>query len=182
MFGVRYEPRLFSPGRPPADFIEQCREYGKAVEKRVDGESLEIYRWGAASGYVAPAYIARIDDAVGYGLYADRDVMPGEMLGEYAGRLSRDWVAEATRPSDFNPYLLKYPFDCRYAIDAGERGNEMRFVNHSSKRKNIKRTYLFIGGMLRVIFAADKAIARHSQFLLDYGKNYWRSQSPRDLI
>ena len=100
----------------------------------------------------APTYIAKVSEEVGYGLFACRRLRPGKIIGEYTGHLSRDWFAVIKKPSDMNPYLLKFPFKSTYAIDARKGGNETRFINHSSRHKNVRRACILHEGMPRVIF------------------------------
>lgn len=156
---------LSFPPRLPEAFLRQCRE----AESKIDESRLEDFRRKIAAGYIAPSYSAKISDAVGNGLFADRDFQAGEMIGEYAGVLSRDW-------GEFNPYLLKYPFETPYAIDAREHGNAMRLVNHSSENSNVSREYVLWEQVLRVIFVAQKPIKKRGQLLLDYGEAYWRGR------
>jgi SET domain-containing protein len=163
------------------DFRGNCAKYGLKAEHNLDTKALEYYRRKIVAEYIAPSYIAKVSDAVGHGLFACRDLNPGEMVGEYTGALTRDWAAEVKEASDFKPYLLRFPFDCPYAIDSEKEGNEMRFINHSSKNHNVDRLYLFHSGLLHVIFIVRTTISKHRQILLDYGKNYWRASSPMEI-
>ncbi len=149
-------------------------------------EKLNVPALCAALGIVyeptprqAAVYAARLGPDVGYGLFADAALAPGDVIGEYAGELSSDWkpLCEGGR---FNPYLLRYPRGCSLAIDAEKRGNEQRFVNHSS-RPNAGRRYALRAGVLRVLFVAERPIARDEQILLDYGADYWRGRQPAAL-
>ncbi|MHB2026124.1 MAG: SET domain-containing protein-lysine N-methyltransferase [Elusimicrobiota bacterium] len=177
LFGVRYRRTLLAGFKLPDDFIAAGQALARAEENKMGPiRAREIKRWLAADrAPAAPTYIARVSAAVGYGLYAHRAIAAGRILGEYAGALSRDWT------DDFRPYLMKYPFDSPFAVDAQEAGNELRFINHSSKGWNVQRVRVFHAGLPRVIFAAAKPIGAGGQILLDYGKNYWRL-SPRPKI
>ena len=99
----------------------------------------------------ALTYIQKIDDSVGYGLFAFKDIRALEIIGEYTGVLSTSWDEGPSDQSDFNPYLLKYPVDFLCAIDAQKSGNETRFINHSSKKANCERRYQQEENVFRVI-------------------------------
>lgn len=133
----------------------------------------------AALCRVAPVYLARVEGA-GYGLFARERLRAGEPIGEYAGVLTKDWARDVSCAAEIDPYLLKFPFDPEYAIDAEEIGNETRFINHST-RANVRRVYLSDGGLPRVIFTAAEDIPAGRQILLDYGKGYWLGRTPRRL-
>ena len=129
----------------------------------------------------AITYIQKIDHSIGYGLFAFKDIAAHEIIGEYTGVLSSNLEECPDQKSNFNPYLLKYPFDSPFAIDAQKAGNETRFINHSFKNPNCERRYWQEGNILRVVFTVKKRIPKDAQLLLDYGKNYWSGENPRDL-
>ncbi len=136
---------------------------------------------GQAPGHGVPAYIAKVDDEVGFGLFACRALKRGELIGEYSGTRTAAWARRIKKNSDFKPYLLHLPFDPEFAIDAAQEGNELRFINHSLKNPNIERAFLYYRGLMRVVFIAKRALAKHSQLLLNYGQRYWRRGAPRQL-
>lgn len=174
IFGARYSLHLRLPPVLPDSFLAACAKYR---HKPALGEKMEAdYRNKIAVGRIAPSYIAKISAEVGFGLFALQDIKKGDMIGEYAGVLTRNWSPSVNRSGYFKPYLLRFPFPTVYAIDSEKEGNETRFINHSSKNDNAARLFILYRGVLRAIFVARKTILKHDQILLDYGKNYrWPS-------
>lgn len=171
VFGARYAPRLLAPeppGRAPRLPGAACAEAARL------GRAL-------AAEETAATFIAAVSPEVGYGLFARRPLRAGRLIGEYAGRLTRDWARSVRVPADFNPYLLKYPFASAYAVDAREEGNETRFINHSAARANVRRVLVPRAGLVRVAFVAAAAVPAGAQLLLDYGAGYWRAAAPAEL-
>ncbi len=69
----------------------------------------------------------------GRGLFARTPYLPGDVVGEYRGRLI-DTALEGETSSAWNSdpsYTLLFALDDGLTIDAGVRGNSIRFMNHS---------------------------------------------------
>ena len=181
LFDMHYASKLSRPRHLPANFIDRCKNFGRKAASNIAKRRLESYRHQIAASHIAPTYIAKVNAVVGYGLYAYRDIQSDEMIGEYTGVLSRDWIRVVKKAEDINPYLLKYPFDSPYAIDSKDRGNAIRFINHSSKNNNVRREYILLGGILHIIFVSTRPIQQHGQIFLDYGNGYWRGREPVDI-
>ncbi len=128
-----------------------------------------------SGGGAVPGRVARAGGA-GWGLFARRALRQGEALGEYSGVLVEGW-----RGGRFRPYLLRFPFPFRWAVDAGPAGNELRFVNHSSRAANLDRDFVFHDGLPRPLLIASRAIAAGEQLLLDYGPGYAFARPPLEL-
>lgn len=171
-FGVKYAQGLIPPGVIPTEFLRACEQHAE--------RGLESIVRRISDHEIAPLYIAKVSDTVGYGIFAAEDIAEGRLIGEYAGVLTADW--QPTKEGGaFNPYLLKYPFDTAYAIDAQRWGNELRFTNHSSKGPNVRRIYVLLAGLLHVAFIASSPIPKDAQVLLDYGAGYWSAEEPAEL-
>jgi SET domain-containing protein len=79
------------------------------------------------------SYIVRRSRVHGRGLFARAPYMPGDLVGEYRGRVI-DAALEGETSSATNPdptYTLLFAIDDGLMIDAGVRGNSIRFMNHS---------------------------------------------------
>jgi SET domain-containing protein len=170
-YGVAYARTLRTPRRLPVAFRRACVEF---VGPRIEGFT---------AGRTAPIHVEAVSDAVGRGLFASGDILPGETIGEYAGTLTTRWSPLDHANADFNPYLLRYPFPTPFAIDARNRGNELRFANHADKDWNASRAYALGDGVLRIVFVASRRIFAGEQILIDYGRSYWRAlgRSPLEL-
>ncbi len=178
-FRVRYKKKIIATEQLPEAFIKRSIAYSKKQERKF--EQISEIKKKIPAGLIIPAYIAHISETVGYGLFAYQNIANGEIIGEYTGTLSRDWIKNSIKPNDFKPYLLKYPFNSPFAIDAQDEGNELRFINHSSKNANTNRLYIFNGDLLHILFAATRPITRHQQILIDYGEKYWKFNRPKLL-
>lgn len=171
--GGAYAPKLVVPRRLSKSFLRQCESFGRSHPA---GES--ALEWLSRPRPV-PGRVSEVNAVVGRGLFASRAVAAGEILGEYTGRLTSDWKP-LSRGGSFRPYLLRYPFECAFAIDAEEAGNELRFINHST-RANADRLYVLFEKIIRALFVAKRPIASGAQILMDYGPDYWRGRAPAEL-
>jgi SET domain-containing protein len=142
---------------------------------------LVLYKRQIGEGYVAPSWIAKVSEEAGYGLFAERDIRPGEMIGEYTGILSLKPQSDNHKLRHLNPYLFGLPFPSSLGIEAAKAGNEIRLINHSPGNPNVRRLYILQEGLLHVIYVAKKAISRNSQFLIHYGNRYGWGRPPVGL-
>ena len=152
--------------------------FDRGIERRLMASYL---REGARFGNKrfpprVPVSIRLIDTAIGFGVFAERDVAEGEHLGEYAGivRVSEE-IVERT-------YCYEYPSlsigedEIRLALDAHDAGNEMRFINHA-KLETVSHNFEFYGGHWHTVFTVNAPIAAGEQILIDYGESYWEGRS-----
>ncbi len=166
-------------------FFDDLKLLGEVASKGLnaekDEESLELgqrFYEKITTSYFAPSKVAFVDERVGYGLFANKNVKKGEFIGEYTGKVSRYEIGT------FSDYLYRYPIndqiDRPYVIDA-KNGNVLRFANHSSQF-NMKAHTAYIEPFFHTIFIATRSIKAGEQFLYDYGKKYWTLRGrPKDL-
>lgn len=134
----------------------------------------------------APIYVRRIDNRVGYGVFADAPLETGAFIGEYAGvvqpesDLSGTALASDGYESDYSWYYLD-EIDGAPSLEINGRlaGNEMRFVNHGEEPNLVVEHTLFEGQWI-IFFVAGRDIEKDEQLLIDYGEAYW-SEGLRDL-
>ena len=79
------------------------------------------------------SYTVRRSRVHGRGLFARTPYLPGDLVGEYRGRLIDTALeGETSSASNSDPaYTLLFALDDRLMIDAGVDGNSIRFINHS---------------------------------------------------
>jgi uncharacterized protein len=79
------------------------------------------------------SYSVRRSRVHGRGLFARTPYAPGELVGEYRGRvIDRSREDETSSAADPDPsYTLLFAIDDNLTIDAGVDGNTIRFINHS---------------------------------------------------
>jgi SET domain-containing protein len=80
-----------------------------------------------------PLYVVRRSRIHGRGVFAARDIPKGTRIIEYRGaRISYDLAAELYPDFDDQPtHTFLFELDEDTVIDAGQRGNAARWINHS---------------------------------------------------
>ena len=146
-----------------AYFEALCRTYG------------ELIRQGAK----APMDIRRIDDSVGFGVYAAQDIGKDAFIGEYAGVVQRAHAdaGHALDAGGFESdyawyYLDDIPGAPDLEINGRLEGNELRFINHSDA-PNVAVEHTLFEGQWIIIFTAARDIEKGEQLLISYGDAYW---------
>lgn len=80
-----------------------------------------------------PAYRVQTSAVHGRGVFAQRDIQPGERIIQYAGREITWDIAQARAEAAGGPQNHTFFFSLANGnvIDGGDEGNEARFINHS---------------------------------------------------
>ena len=127
-----------------------------------------------------PIEIKKVNTLVGFGVYATRNIPELRLIGEYTGVVRK----RKRRKDSSNDYVFGYvigPHDTPWVIDARERGNFTRFINHSYQ-PNLTSRWIISKGVGHVIFFANRTIKKGEQLTYDYGPYYWRRRSlPQNL-
>ncbi len=167
----RIEPgaRLLLPADPLSDtkYKSSTAYYDELIKKY--GAFLD-------QGYVAPLSIKWCGPEMGYGVFADRDLKQGEMIGEYTGVLKKEESVVGR-----NAYLFTYPSTAtssaeqsRFVVDAAKEGNITRFVNHSDS-PNVEVVEVPRGNTWHVVYRTAAPIKKGEQLFISYGQSYWTS-------
>lgn len=128
-----------------------------------------------------PVSIRFVDEEVGFGVFADKKIPACSYVGEYTGLVQE-------RP----PKQLKDKRHClryttwegkkNFTIDAEQKGNFTRFLNHSSK-PNLGVQSIYWRGIPRMIFVSLKEIKEGGQLTFDYGPLFWKEmRKPPKLL
>lgn len=141
-------------------------------------------------GQMAELSIRRVSDDVGYGLYTEETLKAGAFIGEYTGIVQpgSEILADpeqVTKESVFETdYTWDYPDawyeDILYEVNAGKKGNELRYANHSFE-PNLAVEHTLVDNKWVIFFVALKPIQAGCQLTVDYGEEYW-SGGFRELI
>ncbi len=131
-------------------------------------------------GFAIPHTIEKIDDEVGFGVFAKTEIAPFSYIGEYSGL-----VRKRARKDKSNDYCFSYfigeGIETPFIIDAKEEGSFTRFINHSSK-PNLTPLSVLAGGVMHLILVAASPISAGTQLVYDYGEEYWaKRKPPREL-
>ncbi len=96
---------------------------------KLNGGTLDSHRINGAG----PLYVVRRSGIHGRGVFAARDLPKGTRILEYRGvRISYDRAAELYSEYEDQPtHTFLFEIDDDTVIDAGQRGNAARWINHS---------------------------------------------------
>jgi len=124
---------------------------------------------------VCKTYVKWVSPLVGYGLFAKEDIPAYSCIGEYVGL-----VRKRKRSLDkYNDYIfgcvIAYE-DTPFVIDAQERGNHTRFINHSDT-PNLRSTWLMQEGICHIMLVTEQKIPQDTQLTYDYGADYWKKRT-----
>ena len=128
---------------------------------------------------VADVSIRWIDENIGYGLFAESSLEPGDFIGEYTG------VVRSCNPffGNVNAYCFGYPTSAltfrKHVIDAYQKGNELRFANHSED-PNSESMGIYVDGIMHVIVRAIKPISVLEEIRYKYSGFHWLSKRRRN--
>ena len=168
-------------------YLSQLKFQDEAVFERIRmqcSRALEIgtigtdSRWLGAlhakqieSHSIADVSIRWIDETIGYGLFAEKDIAAWEYIGEYTGLVRR------LNPifGNINEYCFGYPTSAlsfrKHVIDALNHGNEIRYINHSPS-PNAESMGVLFDNILHIIVRAIKDIPASTEIVYDYSGSY----------
>jgi SET domain-containing protein len=119
--------------------------------------------------------IKKVDSIVGMGVFAKTIIPRLSYVGEYVGIVRR-----RNRLLDpGNPYIFRYlrsSLFCPLVVDAREKGNFTRFINHSDE-PNLTSRWLIVDGVYHIILFSNQMILPGTQITYDYGESYWRKKA-----
>ncbi len=130
-------------------------------------------------GLHPPVSVRPINQEVGYGVFADKKIAPCTYVGEYTG------IIQERKPKQLidKHHCLRYTIwegKKNFAIDAEEKGNFTRFINHSDK-PNLGLQSVYWRGIPRMIFIALKEIRENGQLTFDYGPLFWKHSTEKPI-
>jgi uncharacterized protein len=127
---------------------------------------------------VIPSSVRQIDDSMGRGLFAEREIDQGEFIGEYTGLIQK---ASPCRPvkDSLGGYKTDYTWTYPerkglFSLEVNGRlnGNETRFINHSFT-PNCSMEHTLVDNRWVLFLVALRSIAPEDQLSVDYGEEYW---------
>ncbi|MFT4552014.1 MAG: hypothetical protein ACI9S8_000635 [Chlamydiales bacterium] len=138
-----------------------------------DSETLDWIKANISAPIWKDFVIQWVGDEIGYGLFANRDLIMGEFVGEYVGTVS------CQKKLKENDYLYYYnettdPNKVIY-IDAKSSGNHTRFINHSSTPNLLNSTFYY-DGLLHQLLFVNQPISKGHQLTYDYGEKFWEGR------
>ena len=126
-----------------------------------------------ARGEISPMTVRFINDKIGYGVFSEIDLKPGDFVGEYTGKIinTKDLKDGKYTWGYLNAHEM-HGKEINLSLDAGPAGNELRFINHDYV-PNAGMQYVLQGGIWHVCYITSRPIKKGEQILTDYGKRYW---------
>lgn len=130
------------------------------------------------NNYHAPLYVKNTDDGIGYGLFADKPMKKGDLVGQYTG-IVQEASSYDNSDEDISTgteFAWDYPDEIPglppLEINAGTAGSILRFANHSF-RPNLKVEHAVIGNEWMIFFVLNTDVDADTQLFCDYGDDYW---------
>lgn len=105
---------------------------------------------------------------IGMGLFSKQDLVKGDTIGYYTGRVLDDKSANSARYCE-SKYLLWICKD-HWIYGEGKESNYTRYINHSSK-PNVRLVVSTRWKTAR--FEAMRKIKAGEELFFDYGDEYW---------
>ncbi len=127
------------------------------------------------SGHTADVSIKWINSTKEFGLVTNVDLPEKKYVGEYVGLVHPFHKRIDNRNSYCFEYLIGYEYKTKHTIDARDKGNIIRFINHSFL-PNLTPVSVLCGGIMHIIFRTNKFIKKGSELTYDYGPNYWQKR------
>ncbi|MBP9765315.1 SET domain-containing protein-lysine N-methyltransferase [Candidatus Babeliales bacterium] len=155
-----------------ADYIDQNKQMLDIYTKK--------YSKDVAQSVRAPMTIKWVSDKVGWGVFADQDIVEGQFIQEYTG-VSVSIVQGLDTTYAWN-FLMMQEYPDRLAIDSIFEGNEMRFVNHSNHPNILCITMLGLDGNFHVCYVARAFIKAGEQLFVSYGAGYFVGRYYEDMV
>jgi hypothetical protein len=171
--GVPYIPCL------EFDHIDILRKSRRTSPLSFDRNWLSAYfRHDLLCTTLPPVSLRWIDDQMGWGLFAEKDLSSMQFIAEYTGKIRRRSKEDHKNAYCFE-YLLEPGEETPYLIDAEKQGGLSRYINHSAT-PNLHSAYIRLDGVGHIILYTASKVAKGEELRYDYGSDYWKKRiSPR---
>jgi len=142
----------------------------------VHGNDILTKKYGSAiaSQSLIPMSIRWLGKDIGYGIFAEIDLFPGDFIGVYGG------IVDDRALIDDKDYAWAYPCQTleggRTTLDGAKKGNELRFINDGKDPNCVVKYILGFDGLWHVCYLALKDIKKGEQLLVSYGPAYWETR------
>jgi len=146
-------------------YIEELMFSGLSISKNQEfrakyGEQIEV-----TSGD-ENLVLAKINDTVGYGVFAKKDLKKGDYIVRYGG-----YVMKADKVSS-RSYSMASGLE-NIILDSSKFRNLGGMINHSDLMPNVQAECIFDQGVEQAVIIALEDIPKGYQLLLNYSDNYF---------
>ena len=160
-----------------------CKQINKNIRTGLISKEKIIlgnkFRKEILSGYYPRIDLKFINNIIGKGVVSLDYIPKGSYVGEYTGIVKK----RSRKIMNNNVYCLSYiihPLKRNYVIDAKEKGNFTRFINHSN-HPNLESVSVVLNDILHMVFFSIKDIEPNSQLTFDYGDEFWKSFNKKNI-
>lgn len=186
IFNVKYAPNSYSEN----DFVENFLNSMNILES--DRYKQDEYEFQRRAGQYGPLiergydndnrfYIKLSSPEVGYGLFANVDILPHTVIGVYHGILTH--VQPGYTNTDYAWDYGTFPNpetgeNVEICIDGRTYGTWLRFVNHKEDSDaNCYAMYVPYNNRWYIIYMTRRFIPKDSELFISYGDNYWNARA-----
>ena len=130
------------------------------------------FRKKILTGYRPLLYIRKINEEKQLGLFTESFIPAKTFVAEYTGIVKK----RSKYVMKDNEYCMAYPvhpFKRTYVIDARDKGNETRFINHSTD-PNLEIKSIVLDGLMHMVFFSLKDVFSFEELTFDYGELFWK--------
>ena len=140
-----------------------------------------LYAYEIENTYIGNIGIQYINETIGYGVFATQDLSEGYFVGIYTGVVRhRGPFYRCLNDYSFSYPAVKFGYG-RFSIDAGIKGNETRYINHSYN-PNCEAVSALHDDIFYIIIRTTRKILVGEQLLYSYGEGYWSNRDyPGDI-
>ena len=124
---------------------------------------------------LGPVYLKYIDPVLEWGLFAKADIKANTFIGEYTGIVTKYRHFKHRTNGYCFEYSIGQEKTTPYTIDAQNKGNLTRFINHSYK-PNVNQIAVYYDQMMHIVFKTNRFVAKGEQLTYDYGYYYWEKR------
>lgn len=132
-----------------------------------------LYQNEIETGTLIDCRLEWVSDLIGFGVFLNRVIKKGEYIGEYVGEVKRYLPLRSSRNDYVGELRISDYVPLKFIVDARNKGNLTRYINHS-ETPNLQSITVICKGMMHAIFVAKKEIQNDAQLTYDYGPAYWR--------
>ena len=181
-FSIKYNPQIEFAAKK--DFVKIERKVLKyRMKQYLEREQIWLgayFKKEILDPAVPPVELRWIDETIGWGVFAARDLPAMHYIGEYAGLVRGKKSADSKNAYCFQ-YTVVQGETTRLTIDAKDQGGIVRFINHSDT-PNLDSSLATIENLSHVVLYTLRPIKKGEQLCYSYGPDYWKKRGkPKKL-
>jgi hypothetical protein len=117
-------------------------------------------------------YVQFIDPTLGYGLFAQTEILSKQVIGIYHGMIVPSEGADTDYMWVYPETIVVNGKEIKLGIDSRFRGNLLRFINHDDD-PNTSVSYVLVDNIWHAVYVAQRLIRPGEEVTVSYGEGYW---------